>query len=393
MWTFCVRVRHCVRYRFRLSCGMRCWARYRFLVYPVSCWILMATTAYTVYNMTGKPRQVHPGTVTTKAQQSMVLVVAYMRSGSSFLGDILQQHDSSFYVYEPLKDAVDSIDNNRTIAFLNGTERYIHTAEEKISFFVDSLYNWFTCNFKDLDIGTLTSSYLLYYSRRTRTYSGCLKRYNHSLDGIGYCLHHLKATCVPAQLRAIKSIRINMDTVYLLQQRLPYLKVIHVIRDPRGIMNSRFKVKLSNWINLETEVNELCKRITKNLEMAAHINEKYMYIKEIVYELLAEHPIAISEDIYIFAGLEFSPAVMKRVYRITHYPPLARDCDWCTKKSNSTKTSLMWRTQIEVEHAFVIDTQCDDLYKRIGYLPVQDLQQLRNLNIPLRLKILPSGPL
>ncbi|XP_069141630.1 carbohydrate sulfotransferase 5-like [Argopecten irradians] len=374
----------------------RCWNRYQYLVYPMSCWILMAAVAFAIYGVASRSRRAphRPETVTMKENvHSMVLVVAYMRSGSSFLGDILQQHEPSFYVYEPLKEAVDRIDNNKTIVFFNGTERYIQTPEEKISFFVETLYNWFTCNFNDLDLSTLTSSYLLYYSKKTRTYYMCLKRHDYSQDGVVNCLRHLEATCVPAELRTIKSIRINMDTVHLLHQRLPSLKVIHVIRDPRGIMNSRFKVKLSNWINLETEVSALCKRMARNKEIATIMNEENVYIKEVVYELLAEHPIGISEDIYKFAGLEFSPAVLKRVFKMTHYSPLARDCDWCTKRSNSTSTSLRWRTQLDLAHALVIDSQCVHLYNAIGYLPVHDLYHLRNLNMPLRRFILRSGPL
>ncbi|XP_060079159.1 carbohydrate sulfotransferase 6-like [Ylistrum balloti] len=393
-------LRYYVGYRFRSRCGMRCvrcWAKYRFLVYPVSCLILMTATAYAVYTMTGEYRQLVSFSLVTDKQtlppitptHSMVLVVAYMRSGSSFLGDILQQDDSSFYVYEPLKDANDRIENNQSIALYNGTNRYVHTPEEKISFFVESLYNWFTCNFKDLDIGTLTSSYLLHYSKKTRNYMGCLTRHHNKMDGVEYCLQYLQSTCIPAKLRVIKSIRINMDTVHLLQQRLPFLKVIHVVRDPRGIMNSRVKVKLSNWINLSSEVNNLCRRMTKNIEMSTLDREEN--VKQIVYELLAEHPIALSEDLYNFAGLEFSPTVSKRVYKMTHYSPHARDCDWCTKKSNSSMTSLMWRTEIELEHAEVIDSQCVDLYNMIGYLPVQSLQQLRNHSVPLHLKILPPG--
>ncbi|OWF42836.1 Carbohydrate sulfotransferase 5 [Mizuhopecten yessoensis] len=225
----------------------------------------------------------------------------------------------------------------------------------------------------------------------TRTYSGCLRRYNHTTAGIDNCIHHLHATCVPAKLRVIKCIRIDMDTVNLLQQRLPFLKVIHVVRDPRGVMNSRVKVKLSNWINLDTEVTDLCSRMTNNIEMAAQMNENY--VKQIVYELVAEHPIGMAEELYKFAGLELSPMARKGVYRLSHYSPLARDCDWCTKKSNSTKTSLLWRSQLDLEHARTIDSHCLELYRAMGYLAVEDVQQLRNLSIPLRLRILPPGPL
>lgn len=44
-----------------------------------------------------------------------------MRSGSSLTGDILQQHEDAFYMFEPLRMA-DMLDkNNQSVAFLNGT--------------------------------------------------------------------------------------------------------------------------------------------------------------------------------------------------------------------------------------------------------------------------------
>lgn len=38
----------------------------------------------------------------TDKPTNYVLIVAYMRSGSSLTGDILQHANGSFYVYEPL---------------------------------------------------------------------------------------------------------------------------------------------------------------------------------------------------------------------------------------------------------------------------------------------------
>lgn len=185
-----------------------------------------------------------------------------------------------------------------------------------------------------------------------------------------------------------------MDIIPSLMHRLPNLKVIHLIRDPRGIMNSRVKVKLSNWLNLVTEVNDLCSSIVRNIETAEKVKQKFPdRTKLLVYEQLSEYPTEISRDLFGFVDMDFSPLVQRRLDRLTHNRAQARDCDWCTKKANSTKTALMWRTEIDFQHALVIEKHCGGVYDLVGYLRTKDEQTLRNLSISLHNRILPVGTL
>ena len=49
---------------------------------------------------------------------TMVVLLAHMRSGSTLLGDILQQHAGVFYVFEPLRGADLYRAQKRKIEFL-----------------------------------------------------------------------------------------------------------------------------------------------------------------------------------------------------------------------------------------------------------------------------------
>ena len=55
-----------------------------------------------------------------------VIVVTYMRSGSSLTGDILQQSPGAFYIYEPLRE-LEKLANQpgSNLMFVNGTVRYL----------------------------------------------------------------------------------------------------------------------------------------------------------------------------------------------------------------------------------------------------------------------------
>lgn len=54
----------------------------------------------------------------------MVLIVGYMRSGSSLTGDILQHAPNSFYIFEPLHDLTEVIMARKPVKYLDGSKRY-----------------------------------------------------------------------------------------------------------------------------------------------------------------------------------------------------------------------------------------------------------------------------
>ena len=74
---------------------------------------------------------ISPVTNATSSGITGVVIVTYMRSGSSLTGDILQQSPDVFYVYEPLQAF--NIFNTRSadatnLTFVNGTIRYYNVA-------------------------------------------------------------------------------------------------------------------------------------------------------------------------------------------------------------------------------------------------------------------------
>ena len=61
----------------------------------------------------------------TSPNFTAVIILTYMRSGSSLVGDILQQSPEAFYIYEPLHTLqhMSREDQRANIAFVNGTFR------------------------------------------------------------------------------------------------------------------------------------------------------------------------------------------------------------------------------------------------------------------------------
>lgn len=57
------------------------------------------------------------------SNRSFIVILTYMRSGSSLTGDILQQHPGSFYIFEPLHRTTKVMKEGQPIFMQNGQAR------------------------------------------------------------------------------------------------------------------------------------------------------------------------------------------------------------------------------------------------------------------------------
>jgi len=260
--------------------------------------------------------------------------------------------------------------------------RKISSREELSQVQAETLYNWFTCDFTMLDMGSLTSDFHMYYSIRTRPYYSCLKQHRVSRDAVATCLYLLDGICVQRELRAIKTVRLDMSTVLLLMKKLPTLKVVHLFRDPRAILHSHVRVKLSVWDDLERQAYLLCSKILSDIQTAKFITHEYKdQYKMLMYENLVESPIKKSRQLYKWANITMHKYIESYVHYLTntsrHFT-----CEWCVKRPNSVETSRRWRKSLQERHMKIIDKHCHNIYKELGYQHFSNKTDLRDLTIP-----------
>lgn len=75
------------------------------------------------------------------------------------------------------------------------------------------------------------------------------KQYDHCLKAslkkvVDYCISFLQNACLQSSVRAIKTVRLSMETVVELKKLYPHLKIIHLLRDPKATVLSRIR---QNW--------------------------------------------------------------------------------------------------------------------------------------------------
>ena len=60
-----------------------------------------------------------------KSTPLVIILLAYLHTGSSFTGSLLQQHPDTFYQFEPLRSLEIDFRDEGVIKYLNGSERFV----------------------------------------------------------------------------------------------------------------------------------------------------------------------------------------------------------------------------------------------------------------------------
>lgn len=184
--------------------------------------------------------------------------------------------------------------------------------------------------------------------------------------------------------RILKTIRISMDLVYIMMDLWPNLKVIQLVRDPRGITRSRQRGHEFNMVKqLVPHSRDLCTRMHDDVEYNWFLNEAYHdRLKLVFYEALAERPIEGIKYIYTFLDMELTRSSIAWVYASSHSKTASGYFGVLSK--NSTQSAYSWRTQMSLSTVTAIDSICKKVYKQLGFVCMNTTSELSSLNIPSR---------
>merc|ERR1711981_150805 len=107
---------------------------------------------------------------------------------------------------------------------------------------------------------------------------------------------------------AAKVIRLNkLEDLPISIKDDPTFKILYLVRDPRGMANSRFNLKSNKWTpeNLR-KLDTICSNHHKFLNSKATIKSKIFTVR---YEDFALNPVPIAEQIYDFVGLNMTTEI------------------------------------------------------------------------------------
>ena len=191
-----------------------------------------------------------------------VLLVTYWRSGSTFLGELIQSSPKVFYSYEPLH-------------YINMLSRIESPKETNRS--IQLIKSLFQCEmptgyFKYINSRQfMKKSYTFFHTKNSHVWKMCQKKRSvcqqpklYSSICKQFAVHLMKTVRLP--LRATR--RIIEESVH------QELKIIFLIRDPRGIMTSRARKRWCHQASC-TSASQLCRQMKDDLEFFEKYSKLY----------------------------------------------------------------------------------------------------------------------
>ncbi|XP_052089666.1 carbohydrate sulfotransferase 5-like isoform X2 [Mytilus californianus] len=302
----------------------------------------------------------------TAAHDNFVLIVGYFRGGSTMTLDVLSTTENSFYVFEPINFLSFDTYENTAITFLNGSSRLLDKIMELPAVQADMLANWFNCRLSDINLSDLRSSNLQYHSRMTREYYQCQRRSN-----ISSCIGHLVEVCKQMKNKILKVVRLRMETTELLLNTLPNLKIIHLVRDPRGILNSLMRAKLIGVNDFKSKASEICNDILSDIKSTTKLKTLYPNtIFLLKYEALVKNPTAVFKRIFNFTNLSYSQKVEMFIQSHLLGHSSGGSNAFLTKSGNANMIASNWRKTIKPDEVIEINKLCHTVFETLGYQEV-----------------------
>jgi len=312
-----------------------------------------------------------------------ILIATTWRSGSTFLGDLLNHYKGTFYYFEPLHYYSKIKDLSKV---------------QNETSFLKSLY---TCKFNSDNLGFLHHvsqgpNKFLFENHNFRLWKTC-----HNLlpnDLMCFMPDYLNRVCPLFPIKLIKTVRFRVKNVEeLLQDSAMNLKVVVLVRDPRGVYNSRSSGAVKTWCkkDLCADPEVGCRDLNSDIQAAFDLEERYPgRVKLVRYEDLSMFPEDTSMDMLSFLDLPYTDGIadyiashtskekMKVVKNKKTHKKERKQNPYGTAK-NSSATAFAWRDKMGFKKTTNIQEACQVPMAKLGYKLVLNEEDMRSEDLPI----------
>lgn len=162
------------------------------------------------------------------------------------------------------------------------------------------------------------------------------------------------------------------------------VKIILLVRDPRGVYNSRQHASwcLAGGDECKNTTN-LCNDMVSDFNAAKYLTNKYPdRFKVVRYEDLSLDPFNVTMDVFKFYGLPFHKGVQKF---LTTHTQITKGTIMSTYR-NSTETVFAWRRSMSFERTVNVQSQCGEALSLWGYKQILREEDLNSTDFNVLLK-------
>ena len=195
-----------------------------------------------------------------------------------------------------------------------------------------------------------------------RKYRECMGYHSRFIEK---CLPLFANPCAARAIRATKVVRPTMDSLPQLFDKFPNLRVIHLYRDPRGVVRSRsaawwspglYEQSAAETDKVSAVAKIYCDSVTSDYRKRKHLEQRYPdRFLEVVYDEFILDPFINTIKIYQFLNM-----------------PMAVETEGFLKQMMRDKDpqdiGTKWKDELTQEEVNKIQTACAEFAQTVGFL-------------------------
>ena len=167
--------------------------------------------------------------------------------------------------------------------------------------------------------------------------------------------------CGQARFVAMKLLRYDMVNIVNYIRNTEDNFLIHLIRDPRGIIHSHIRLhKIYQEYELQILSKKICGFMKLNLEFlkssALSLRQRVQVLR---YEDFAKAPLVFTTNLYKVLSITGLSQIRSWITSSTS----SKSDHGLYFRHSSNKTAFKWKTQLSVTNLSIIDEYCSGLYK------------------------------
>ncbi|XP_018495255.2 carbohydrate sulfotransferase 3 [Galendromus occidentalis] len=288
--------------------------------------------------------------VVPQSEVKRLIIVSYFRSGSTFLGDILQSPLKTFYHFEPFH-----ITRTTRLRFNDISE--LECAK--------LFYGLLKCDFEHLP------EYMTWVSQHRNQF---LFRHNQFLwrhcalkNNICFNATYVEGMCRRSPLQVVKFVRFPLRyAVKFVTEEPAFSKntaIVHLIRDPRAILASRRRL---DWCKDEcARADALCSQMGEDLDAFDELRKLHPEIRmvQIKLEELASNPFVQTRALFAALGLKFDTLTEAFLRTHTHHG----SSDPYSTRRNSAAVAYDWQQKLSLKETLDIQMFCESIITKASY--------------------------
>jgi hypothetical protein len=187
--------------------------------------------------------------------------------------------------------------------------------------------------------------------------------------------------CKDSTHKVTKVLRLTTDLLAPVLQSRDNLKVIHLFRDPRAIINSRIQ---TDWYPSKTDkmiienAKSLCNKMLYDFREGQKVQKlfpdrfRFMYYEDFSFDILNK-----SKILYNYLGMNTNEKYYPDIMKLSAFKNAASG-----ETERKRNTAYWWRKTLKWELVEKMEEICKDVYKELGYKSFSNIQEYSDLSIP-----------